>query len=189
MQRLTHAIISDLTEIGERGLGRDRTEPPFDCHALQQLRCSHRLAESKYAGGVRAILEPIDPLMNVLAFQQAVGGERASTFSVSAGVGHKDGIPGGQEELGIPNHSAAVIAHAMQHYDCTPIGCGRLDQPCLEIGLVRGSEGDILQLGTGLPGDLKGVCQLIGVEWAAGGMKGVIGHEDASNRAKNNIGQ
>ncbi len=53
--------------------------------------------------------EEIEPLVNVVAFEKAVGGELASACAVGARVGEKDGESVSEEELRVSGHADAVV--------------------------------------------------------------------------------
>ena len=95
---------------------------------LQELRRTHGFAEGEDAVGMifpflslALILawrilrfQKIDPLMDVVALEQAVGGERAVARAVGTGVGEKDGESVGEEQLRVSGHADAVVAEAVQ---------------------------------------------------------------------------
>jgi hypothetical protein len=79
MKGLTHAITGDLAKAGEGGLSDDGTEARLDGERLQELRGPHRFAESENAMRVIMRGDKVKPLMDVIAFEEAVGGELAAT--------------------------------------------------------------------------------------------------------------
>lgn len=78
MERLSHAVIGNFAEICERRFGGDGAELWVSVERLQELRGSHGFAEGEDAAGMILRVEKIEPLMNVVAFKQSVGGERSA---------------------------------------------------------------------------------------------------------------
>jgi hypothetical protein len=72
---LTHAVIGDLAEAGEGRFGDDGTEAGLHGERLEEFGCAHGFAEPEDAVGVNLSGEKVEPLMNVVAFEKAVGGE------------------------------------------------------------------------------------------------------------------
>lgn len=87
MKRLTHAAKGDLAKTGERRLGGDRAEAWLDGKRLQELRSAHRFAESEDTVWMIASSDEVKPLVDIVAFEKAVGGELATARSVGASIG------------------------------------------------------------------------------------------------------
>ena len=74
---LAHAVVGNLAEAGERRFGSDGAEAWLNREGLQEFGGAHGFAESKDAVWVSLCGNELKPLVNVVAFQQAVGGELA----------------------------------------------------------------------------------------------------------------
>ena len=72
--------------------------------------------------------QKVDPLVDVVALEQAVGGERAVAGAVGAGVGEEDGESVGEEELRVSGHADAVVAEAVEEEDGVAVGVVRMDE-------------------------------------------------------------
>ena len=86
MKRLTHAIVGDLAKAGERRFGGNCAEVWLDSEGLQELGGAHGFAETEDA--MRVILgeNEIEPLADVIAFEQAVGCDLTAAGTVGASV-------------------------------------------------------------------------------------------------------
>ena len=125
---LSHAVVGDLAKTCEGRFGDDGAEMWVRVERLQEFRRTHGFAEGEDAVGMifpflslALILawrilrfQKIDPLMDVVALQQAVGGERAVARAVGTGVGEKHGESVGEEQLRVSGHADAVVAEAVQ---------------------------------------------------------------------------
>ena len=116
---MSHTVVGDLAKIGEGRFGGYGAEVRMSVERLEELRGAHGFAEGVDA--VRMILrwlnlgfEKVGPLVNIVAFEEAVGGESAVAHAVSAGVGEKDGESVGEEELGVSEHAETVVAEAVE---------------------------------------------------------------------------
>lgn len=115
MKRLAHAVVCDFAKIGEGGLGDYGAQLGMRVERLQQLRGSHGFAKAKDALGVYGAIEEVQPLMNVVSFEDAVGGQLASAGTVCAGIGEKYGVPVCEKKVGISDHTEAIVAETVKH--------------------------------------------------------------------------
>jgi len=141
---LSHAVVGDLTEAGEGRFGGDGAEAGLDGERLQKLGGAHRFTESEDA--VRVLLrgEEVEPLVNVVAFEETVGGEIASAGAVRARVGQENSEAVSEEELCVSGHAEAVVAEAVEKDDGVAVAAMRMDRPGTEGDGVWGEDGNIL---------------------------------------------
>ncbi len=151
MEGLSHAVIGDLAKIGERGFGDDGAEVRVGVEGLEELCGAHGFAESEDAGGrpwLQSLgLQKIEPLVNVVAFKEAVGGDWAIAGAVGAGVGEENGESVGEEELGVSGHAEAVVAEAVKEEGGVAIGVMGTDDPGTERGVVGSDDGGVGEVG------------------------------------------
>ena len=147
MEGLSHAIVGDLAEIGEGRFGGYGAEVGMSIEGLQKLRGAHGFAEGEDAAGMILSLEEIEPLVNVVAFEQAVGGECAATQAVGAGVGEENGESVGEEELSVSGHAEAVVAETVEQKDRVSVGVVGMNDPGAEDGVVGCGDGDVGEIG------------------------------------------
>ena len=177
VELLAHAVVADFAKAGERGFGCHGTEIGLGGKGLQELSGSHGLAESENAIVFFLAAEPIGPAVDVVAFEQAEGGERTVTDAVSAGVGEEDGVVVAKQELRVSQHAGAIVAQAVEEEDGVGVGLGRAEEPGAEGGAV-GSEGDFDWVGGSIEG-LGGVVGYFGGV-RAGWMEGALAEEGGS---------
>src|SRR5437867_1629891 len=142
MERLSHAVVGDLTKIGEGRLGDYGAEVWMGVERLEELRGAHGFAEGEDAVRVILRVEKIEPLVDIVTLEQAEGSQRASADAVGSGVGQKDGESVGDEQLRVSGHADAVVAEAMEEKDGIAVGVMRADAP--------GAEGNVVGRGDGL---------------------------------------
>ena len=118
---LAHTIVGDLAESGERRFGGYSAEAGLDGERLQELGGAHGLGESEDA--VRMILrgEKVEPLVNVSAFEEAVGGEWAAAGAVGAGVGEKHSESVCEEELRVSGMPTRLSARPWRRIAASPL--------------------------------------------------------------------
>ena len=73
MEGLAHAVIGDLTKIGEGRLRGYGAEVRMGREGLQELRRSHGFSKAVDAAGMSLGIEEVDPLMDVIALEETVG--------------------------------------------------------------------------------------------------------------------
>src|SRR5215469_5330184 len=86
MKWLPHAIVSDLAKVAEGRFGNHRAKWSSGGEGLQQLRRSHGLAKSVDTSRLSLCPKKVDPLTNVVPFEQAVGGQFSSARAMGAGI-------------------------------------------------------------------------------------------------------
>lgn len=178
---LAHAIVGDLAKTGERRFGGDRTEARLDGKTLQKFGGAHGFAESEDGVWVNLRSKRVEPLVNVVAFENAVGGEWASTCAVGARVGKKDGEPVSKQELCISGHAEAIVGLTMEEDHGVAVATMGMDGPGAERDAIWRDDGDILEIRIHLASDLAHGGLGLRRQWAASGMQGSVGYEDASD--------
>lgn len=184
VEGLSHAVAGDLAESDEGRFGGDGAEIRMSVEGLEELRGAHGFAEGVDATGMTLRSQKIDPLVNVIAFYEAVGGEGAIAGTVGAGVGEKDGEAVGEEELGVAGHADAVVAETVEKKDGVAVLCARADEPGAECLAVRGGEGGVGEGGVDLLGLVAGICDFVLSERTAGGVEGAVSQVDAADGAE-----
>jgi hypothetical protein len=176
---LSHAVVSDLAEGGERRFGGYCAEARLDRERLEELSRAHRFGKSEDA--VRVILrgEEVEPLVNVVAFEEAVGGEWSSAYAVGAGVGEKDGESVCEEELRVSGHANAVVGQAVEENCGVSVAAMGMDDPGAEEDGVWGCDGNVCEIGVQLVSDVTHGGFVFLRQRAAGGMQGAVGYEDS----------
>jgi hypothetical protein len=173
---LAHAVVGDLAEGGEGRFGGDRAEAGLDRERLQELGSAHRFGEPEDA--VRMILrgDEVEPLVNVVAFEEAVGGEWAAAGAVGAGVGEKYSESVGQEELRVSGHADTVVGQAVEENCCVAVGAVGMDDPSAEGDGVWRCDGDVRQVGVQLVSDVARGGFSFWRYGVAGWMEGSVGY-------------
>lgn len=144
---LPHAVVGDLAETGEGRFGGDGAEAGLDGERLQELGGAHGFAESEDA--VRVILsgEEAEPLVNIITFEKAVGGELTSTSTVGACVGKKHGESVSEEELCVSGHADAVVAETVEENDGIAVTVVGMDRPGAEGNGIGRGDGNVFEIG------------------------------------------
>ncbi|SPE28483.1 hypothetical protein SBA2_40046 [Acidobacteriia bacterium SbA2] len=190
MEGLSHAVVGDLAKIGEGRFGDDGAEVWVGIEGLEELRGAHGFAERENAAGMSLVLlrvEEVKPLVNVVALEQAVGGERAVARAVGAGVGKKHGESVGEEELSVSGHADAVVAEAVEEEDGVPVGVVGMDGPGAEGDVVGCRDGCVGEVGVeGVGGVAHGRGVVFG-EWASRGVERAVGEVDAADGAEGEV--
>ena len=145
VEGLAHAVIGDFAKGGEGRFGDDGAEAGLDGKGLQKFGCAHRFSESEDAVRVNLRGEEVEPLVDIVAFEEAIGGELATACAVSAGIGEKHGESVGEEEVRVSGHADAVVGEAVQKNDgvtvAAPMG---MNDPGAEGDGVWGGDGNVL---------------------------------------------
>lgn len=118
-------------------------------------------------------------MVNVVAFEKAVGRERAATDAVSASVWKKYRESVREEELGVAGHAGAVIAKTVEEDDSVAIAVEGMDGPGAEGDGVWRGDGNIVEGRIEVLGQVLHRNFFFLREGAAGGMEGTVGYEDA----------
>ena len=125
--------------------------------------------------------------MNVIALEQAVGGERAVADAMGAGVGKEHGESVGEEELRVSSHADAVVAEAVEEEDRVPVGMVWMDGPGAESDGVGGGDGSVGEVGVEGVGGVAHCGDFVFGERAASGMEGAVGEVDAADGAEGQV--
>lgn len=131
--------------------------------------------------------EEIDPLVDVVLFEEAVGSERAAADAVSAGVGEEDGELVGEEELRVSHHADAVVAESVKKQDGVAVRVVRADEPGFQRCSVWRSDGHVFEFCTESVGGLAAIGGVGVGEWTAGRMECAVRDEDAGDRAEGEV--
>ena len=193
MEGLPHAVVGDLTKISEGGFGDDGADVRVSVEGLEELRAAHGFAEGEDAArmelivSIEQIVEEVDPLVDVVALEQAVGRELAAAGAVGAGAGEEHGESVGQEELSVSGHADAVVAEAVEEEDGISAGVVWVDGPGAEDDVVWGRDGVVGEIGVEGLRRLADCGDFIFGERAAGGMEGAVGQVDAAEGAESQV--
>ena len=150
---------------------------------LQELRCAHRFAEGEDAVGMILRFQEIEPFMDVVALQQAVGRELAAAGAMGASVGEEDGESVGEDELRVSGHAEAVVTEAVEEEDGVAVGLVRVNHPRAERDVVGCGDGGVGQIGVEGVGSVADRCDFFFRERAAGGVERAVGEVDAADGA------
>jgi hypothetical protein len=186
VEGLSHAVIGDLAEIGERGLDGDGAEIGVGVEGLQELGGTHGFGEGEDAAGILC-LEEIEPLMDVVALEQAVGGNQSSAGTVGAGVGEEDGESADEEQLSESEHADAVVAEAVEQKDCVSVRVMRPNFPGAERDVVGSGDGCVGEVGVESVGRVAGSRDFFVGEGTAGGVERAVGDENSADDAEGEI--
>jgi hypothetical protein len=167
---LAHAVAGDLAETGERRFGGYGTEVWLDREGLQELGCAHGFSESIDAMRMRLRGQEIEPLVDVVAFQQAVGGQLASADAVGASVGEQDCESASEEELRVSGHADAVVGYTVEEDHGVAVAVPRMDGPGTESDGVWRGDGNGFEVGIEMVGNLTRCGFFFWSQRAAGGM-------------------
>lgn len=102
---------------------------------------AHGFSETVDARGMLILGEPVEPLTDVIALEQTVGGDGAAARAVSAGVREKNGEVVSKQELRIAEHAGAVVAKTVQGDHGDVVWFGRCEEPSAELDVVARSDG------------------------------------------------
>jgi len=180
-------VVGGFAEIGEGRFGDDRFDARIGSGGLQGDAPAHGFPEGedmfrprtgRAAGAVPLDRKTGTPKRReqrvhdgagVVAFEPAVGGDRAFAGAVGAGVHHDDAIAGAQEKFGLPDDADAVVGHAMEEQHPGTVGLGRSDLPAAEENAVGGPNVEFLALRAGDGEGSVRFADEIGREFSADG--------------------
>jgi hypothetical protein len=114
----------------------DSAEAGLNGEGLQELRGAHELAQGVDAEGVLGGGQPVEPWMDIVAFDEAVAGKYAVAGAVGSSVGHEDRLAVIEQQLGVSSHADAVVAEALEEDDGIRVGVVWSEEP--------GPEGDVV---------------------------------------------
>src|ERR1700758_1201309 len=187
MEGLSHAVVSNLTKGGEGRFGCYSAEAWVGIERLEELRGPHGFGETEDAARMIVRDEEVEPLMDVVALEEAVGGELAATGAVGASVGKEHVESVRNEELGVTGHADAVIALAMEEYYGITVFVTRTNFPSAKSCAVGGGEGNVGKFGFERSSGLAKFGNLIFDERASGRMKRAVSEVDAADCAENQV--
>ena len=148
------------------------------------MRGSHGFGETEDAARMIARVQEIKPLVNVVALEETVGGERAAAEAVSASVGEEHAEAVGEEELSVSGHADAVVAEAVEENYGVSVFVMRIHFPGAESCAVGSCDGDVVEI---CFGRLSGLAKFGGVtfgEWASGWVESGVGQVDSAYGAE-----
>src|SRR5262249_8138020 len=102
---------------GEGRLGNDSAEIRLDFKRLKQLRRTHGFAEAKNAVILAGTLQPLKPLLDIVALHHPEGGNLAATHSVRAGIRHEHAVAVLKKDSSVARHAETVAPHAVKQND------------------------------------------------------------------------
>ena len=143
---LSHAVVSNFAKIGERRFGSHRAEVGMRLERLKKLRGSHRFSEPKDASRPSLSLEGLQPLMDIVAFEDTVGREFSFAHAMSARVGEEQGESTSEQELRVSSHAKAVVAEAMKQNGRVSVGAMWTNNPGTENCSIGSCDGDVGQV-------------------------------------------
>src|ERR1700690_2219552 len=146
VKRLAHTRIGNFAKTRERRLGNHRTKPSLARKSLQQLRCSHRFAQSVHAPWRIIGLDPINPAVNVVSFSDAVS-RQSSAVAMASRVGHQNAVMIFDQPLAVPIHAQPIVRNAMQQNYSVAVRLLRPHEPCMQNSSIRSRETYILEFG------------------------------------------
>jgi hypothetical protein len=184
---LAHAVVSDLAEAGEGRFGGDGAEVRLNREGLQELGRAHGFSESVDAVWVSLRNEEVKPLVNVVAFQKAVGGELTSTCAVGARIGEQDRESVSEEELGVSGHADTIVAESVEQHHGIAVAAMRMNGPGTERSGVRSGDGNTFEVRLEVLSDLAHCGFVFLSQRAAGGMHSAVCDIDAGYRAERQV--
>ena len=129
VEGLSHAVVSDLTKVGEGRLGGYGAELWVGVERLEEFGGSHGFSETEDATGMILRVHEVEPLVDVVALQKAVGGEWAAADAMSAGVGKQYGESVGEKELRVSGHADSVVAETVEEENGVAVRVVGADDP------------------------------------------------------------
>lgn len=189
VEELAYPIIGDFVEVGERRFRDDRTETGFDGEGLQKLGSAHGFAEAENAGRVLVVHQPVEPQVDVVAFEEAVGGKLAVAGAVGAGVGHKDRVVVIEQVFCVARHACPVVGETVEEDDGNAVGMRWSEKPCSEGDVVGSAEGDVLQRGGVSMRQITGLSYVSGGQRATGRVERDFAKEDAGGEGEEQVGR
>jgi len=130
VEGLPHAVVSDLTKIGEGRLGGYGAELWVRVERLEEFGGSHGFSETEDATGMILRLHEVEPLVDVVALQKAVSGEWAAAVAMGAGVGKQHGESVGEKELRVSGHADSIVAETVEQENGVAVRVVGMDDPC-----------------------------------------------------------
>ena len=131
--------------------------------------------------------EKIDPLMNIVALEQAVGGERSVTKAVGASIGEQHGEAVGEEKASVSGGAEAVVADAVEKKNVVSVGVIGMDSPGAKSCAVGRGDGGVGEFGVEIMGGLARGGDVFSGQRAANRMERGIGDENAADDRENGV--
>src|SRR5882762_6403549 len=147
IEELPNTIIGNLPETRKRRFSSNSAKVGFGLKRLKELSRSHGLRKAEDATRVLVLLEPIKPAVNVLRFQQTVGGKFAAAGPVRPSIGHEDAEAVTQEEFRVANHTQPIVTETVQQDDGCPVAAPGPDSPGAQGCSVAGRDMNVGHLG------------------------------------------
>lgn len=154
---LAHAVVGDFAKVRERRFGSDGAETRLDGERLQELCGAHGFAEAEDAARVIARDEKIEPEVNVVAFEQPIGGELAAARAVSAGVRKKHAEAVSEKKLCVSCHANAVVGETVEKDDLVAATVIWVDGPGIQRNPVGPRDGNVIEIRVKAVSDLAHV--------------------------------
>ena len=154
---------------------------------LQKLRGAHGFSQAKDTVGMVLRGEELEPLVSVVAFDEAVGGERSAAGAVSACVREKNTVAAREQELSVAGHADAVVAEAVEQDHSVSVGVARMDGPGMQGDGVGCGDGDVFKIGDERAGGFDHGGFFILGERTARGVESTVGDPDSCHGAEGEI--
>jgi len=131
-----------------------------------------------------ATIQEIEPLMDVVPFEESVGGEFAATNAVGASVGEEDSESVGNQELRVSAHADAVVAEAVEENYGVSVIVMRIHFPGAESCAIGSCDGNVVEICFGRLSRLAKFGGFSFGEWPSGWVECGVGQVDATNGAE-----
>ena len=199
-------IVGCFADAGERSFSDDGFDARIDGRGLQNDSSAHGFTEGEEMRGRGRGFEPrheagvghlhgnifvafgseegVDDGARVIAFEPAVGGDRAAASAVGAGVHHDDAVAGAQQKFRLTDDSDAIVGDAVEDEDPVAVGILGADFPSTKRRSIRGFHVEVFAGCAGGGEGGVGFADKIGRQLAADGMK-----EGRSSEPSGNGGQ
>src|ERR1700733_7758938 len=187
VEGLSHAVIGDLTKIGEGRLGGYGAEAWVGVERLEEFGGSHGFGEPEDATGMILRVHEVEPLVDVVALQKAVGGEWAATGAMGAGVGKQHGESVGKKELRVSGHADSVVAETVEEENGVAVRVVGTDDPCKQDGAVGRCDRGVGRFGIEGVGRLTKFGSFGFGERTARRVKSAVGQVDAADGAESHV--
>lgn len=91
--------------------------------------------------------EPVEPLANIVAFEQTIGSKGPATPAMRAGVWEEHSEPVSKQEPCVAGHTNAVVCEAVEEEHGLAITLAGLNDPGAENNVIWRCYGNVLDLG------------------------------------------
>jgi hypothetical protein len=174
-------VVGSFANAGEGRFGNDRFDTRVDSGGLQRDSSAHGFSEGKGMSGVLGGYEFIENSARVVAFEPAVGCDRALTLTVRARVHHRDAVAGAKKKARVHEDPHAIIRDAVEEQDPGAIWMCRANFPTAKKRAVGRSDVERFASNAELAEGDIGLLDEVGRECAANGVEKSRSDEPAKN--------